>query len=84
MSTYDFVCVKCNKQTTINCYMRDYQSKKIVICDECGGDVIRDYKKVNTIGTDGKSNPLSPNNWTVGKTQDEIADIISDETKDPY
>jgi len=82
MSTYDFECTVCGKQYTVTCSMKDYKSEKITECS-CGSDVIRVYNGVNTLGTDGKRNTTSPNFWKNGKSNSEIASVLSDE-KEPY
>lgn len=83
MSTYDFECNSCGKKSTITCPMRDYLSEKITECDECGSAVSRSYSTVGTTGTDGKRNMTSPNFWKNGKSNSEIADVISGDTE-PY
>ena len=84
MSTYDFECTVCDKTYSITCDMRNYQTKKITVC-ECGSVVTRSYSNANieTLGTDGKRNMTSPNFWKNGKTNTQIASVLSDETE-PY
>jgi putative FmdB family regulatory protein len=85
MPTYDFECTKCHMKYRVVCSMDKYQSEKITECTHCGEEVSRSFLNAvpETIGTDGKRNMTSPDFWKNGKTETQIASVLSDETE-PY
>ena len=89
MPFYNFKCVNCEKEVEKLCSATTLEqminaSGSLNDACECGGEMKREYGSFG-LGPDiYKNDPRSNGYWKRGKTNDQIARIISDAHGKPY
>jgi predicted nucleic acid-binding Zn ribbon protein len=89
MPFYNFKCKDCGKDLEMFCThanLEQVTTKEGSLKDhcECGGELKREYLSIG-LGPDiYKNDPRSNGYWKKGKTNDQVARIISDPKGTPY
>lgn len=80
MPKYSYNCKKCGKRFS---YVLRMEDEKPTVCEECGGGLFRDYSSIGLDTSSFRNDPHNASFWKKGKTDEEIASVLSGEEK-PY
>lgn len=88
MPTYTYECKSCgnsfNASFTWNEINENESLLKCVPCKQCGSiDVARDFSGIRINADQGKFDPKSPMYWKNGKSPDQIATILNNNSLTP-
>ena len=82
MPVYTYQCPKCKHSEDV---IKPFsEATKTENCECCGEEMNRDYSKVSIIADQGKNDPNSPMYWKKGKTNQQVSDVIAEESVNPY